>query len=64
MFTDAETDPAKEMLLLAIKEKCFCALDKKKMILRKKIYVGNWFLAGLCSIHLAKSQKISVAFKI
>ena len=30
MFTDAETDPAKEMLLLAIKEKCFCALDKKK----------------------------------
>ena len=29
MFTDAETDPAKEKLLLAIKEKCFCALDKK-----------------------------------
>ena len=29
MFTVAETDPAKEMFLLAIKEKWFCALDKK-----------------------------------
>ena len=38
------------------KEKGFCALDKKKkMILRKTINVGNWFLVGLSAFYLAKS---------
>ena len=44
------------MFLLAIvKRKVFVRLIKKKMILRKTINVGNWFLVGLSAFYLAKS---------
>ena len=40
MFTDAETVPAKEMFLLAIKGKCFWPLDKKNDPYEKNIPSG------------------------
>ena len=49
-------------LKLSKRKKCFLHVKRnvfgrfiKKMILRKKIKKGNWFLAGLSAIYLAKS---------